>query len=697
MLEISNKITSNHLKRNAYLYIRQSTLKQIVENKESTKRQYALQERAKILGWSSEHIIIIDDDQGHSGANISDRKGFQYLVAEVGLCKAGIVLSLEVSRLARNSMEWHRLLEICALTETLILDEDGIYDPGCFNDRLLLGLKGTMSEAELHFIRARLRGGILNKARRGELKLPLPVGFVYDLDDKVALDPNKKVQDTIKSLFKTFERTGSAYLTVRHFCIDGIKFPRRPTYGPNKGEILWGQLTHCQVLNILHNPRYAGIFFYGRTRQIKQLDGGTITQALPKEQWHVFLPESHVNYITQKQFEKNKHQLLKNAHAYDRDQRKSPPREGPALLQGIVICGICGRRMTVRYHKRNGDLVPDYLCQNIGINYAKRICQCIPGANIDKTIDEIIIEKLTPLNLEIVLAVQQEIETHIDEIERLQKKQIEQAQYETDMARRRYMSVDPENRLVADSLETEWNRKLQTLNLVKEEYEQKRKNEQLIINEEQKQEILSLVKDFPKIWHDPKTPVRERKRMVMLLIEDVTLIKNKEIIVNIRFKGGALKTLNLPLPLSDFMARKTKPEIVRLINELLEDFTDDQIVDILNNKGLLTGNGILFTIGSIYRIRKTYNLKNRYIRLKEKGMITFKELVKLLDTNYYFLRKCGLMGLIRTYKYDKRLQNILYEPPSVDFISNIKKKGCHFISNNFKNLIKTTREVQYET
>jgi len=267
------KVTARHLKRQAYLYVRQSSLRQVLENTESTKRQYDLRGRAVALGWPAEQVSVIDADLGQSGASAADREGFQHLVTEVSLGRAGIVMGLEVSRLARNSTDWHRLLEICALTDTLILDEDGIYDPAHFNDRLLLGLKGTMSEAELHVLRARLRGGIVNKARRGELEIRLPIGFVYDTEGKVRLDPDERIRSAITHLFQTFRRCGSATATVKAFREQGLKFPRRIYVGPRKGEVLWGDLEHSRTRWVLQHPTYAGVFCFGRTRQRKHPDG----------------------------------------------------------------------------------------------------------------------------------------------------------------------------------------------------------------------------------------------------------------------------------------------------------------------------------------------------------------------------------------------------------------------------------------
>ncbi len=436
------KVNAGHLKRNAYLYVRQSTIRQVFENTESTQRQYALRQHAVALGWPLERIIVIDSDLGQSGATAVDREGFQKLVAEVGLGKAGIVLGLEVSRLARNCTDWHRLLEICALSDTLILDEDGVYDPSHFNDRLLLGLKGTMSEAELHVLRARLQGAILNKASRGELPCPLPVGFVYNAEKQPIRDPDKQVQESIQFFFQTFRRVGSACGVVKTFREKGLLFPRRLKKGPHKGDLVWGELPHSRTLHILHNPRYAGAFVYGRSRTRRKADGGWSYTRLPREQW-MLLQDAHPGYICWEQYEENLQRLRENAQANGADRRKSPPREGPALLQGVVVCGVCGNRMTVRYHTAQGRLAPDYVCQRAGIEHGLSICQRIVGDHIDKAVGQLLIETITPLALEVTLTVQQELQARLDEVDRLRKKQVERARYEADLAQRRYLHVDP--------------------------------------------------------------------------------------------------------------------------------------------------------------------------------------------------------------------------------------------------------------
>ena len=673
MFESHKKVTTEHLNRGAYLYIRQSTLKQVVENTESTQRQYALREKAIALGWPNDRITVIDSDLGQSGAQAADREGFQKLVAEVGLGNAGVVMGLEVSRLARNSTDWHRLLEICALTSTLILDEDGIYDPAHFNDRLLLGLKGTMSEAELHVLRARLRGGALNKAKRGELKIPLPVGFIYNSENRPILHPDKQIQESIHMLFKTFRESKSAWYTVKLFRDRGLKFPRQQRTGLCKGEIIWGSLTHSQTLRILKNPRYAGVYSYGRARHTKLLGGKWSSKNLPREQWHTLLPDSHEAYIPLEEYEQNQNQLKQNAQTYGKDRRKSPPREGPALLQGIAICGVCGRRMTLRYATRGpGDLYPIYVCQKSAVDSAERQCQCIPGASIDEAISELLITSMTPLALEVALNVQAQLHSRLEEADHLRKKRVTRAQYEADLARQRYMQVDPKNRLVADTLEADWNGKLRAVMEAQEEYEHQRAADIQVLTSEQKEIILSLSTDFPKLWNDRKTPDREKKRMVRLILEDVTLIRGDQISVNIRFKGGATKMLTLPLPLSAFMARKTRPDIVEEVDRLLEHHHDTEIVDILNDRGILTGNALPFTVVAIGRIRRTYQLKDHCTRLRAKGMLRRTEMLKLLDISDITLRRWKNKGLIKTHAYGNTVQTILYEPPTEDFPTDLK-------------------------
>ena len=665
MIDMNSKVTDSHLRRDAYLYIRQSTVRQVFENQESTKRQYALRERAIALGWSSEQLQVIDSDLGQSGASTADREGFQKLVADVGMGRAGIVLGLEVSRLARNNADWHRLLEICALSDTLILDEDGLYNPNDFNDRLLLGLKGTMSEAELHFIRARLRGGLLNKARRGELASPLPVGFIYDEQGRVQLDPDKQVRESIYLLFSTYRRTGSASATVKHFRKQGLPFPHRLRTGLQKGELAWGDLGHSRTLDLLHNPRYAGAFFYGRTRVIRHADGSFSRPEMPRDQWHALIPDAHDGYITWEEYEDNQWRLLASAQAHGMDRRKSPPREGPALLQGIVLCGVCGKRMSVQYRLREGRIISNYVCQRDGIEHGYPICQHIKGDKIDEAVGDLLLETITPLAMEAALAVQQELATRLEDGDRLRAQQVERMRYEADIARQRYMQVDPNNRLVAEALEADWNGKLRALRETQETCERRRSEDRIQVDEEVRSRVKALTADFPRLWNDPNTSDRDRKRIVRLLLEDVTLIKGEDITVHVRFKGGTITTLTLPAPKCAWEKYLTPPEVVKLIDELLAHHTDGQIARILNERGFRSGRDRQFNRHIVTRIREGYGLKSRYDHLREAGMLTTEEMAVRLGVCTYTIKNWRIAGLLLGHPFDDR-NRCLYDPPGSD-------------------------------
>jgi DNA invertase Pin-like site-specific DNA recombinase len=672
--EANSKVQAQHLKRNAYLYVRQSTLRQVFENVESTHRQYDLRGRAIALGWRADQVVVIDGDTGQSAEFSADREGFQRLVTEVSLGRAGIVMGLEVSRLARNSADWHRLLEICALAETLILDEDGVYDPAHFNDRLLLGLKGTMSEAELHVLRARLRGGLLNKARRGELEIRLPIGFVYDAEKRVRLDPDANVQESIRQFFRTFQRTGSATATVKAFRDQGLKFPRRIYQGPNKGDVAWHELDHSRALWLLHHPRYAGAFCFGRLRTRKRPDGRLVYKKLASEEWIAFIRDAHEGYISWDEFAQNKQRLRENARALGLEREKGPPREGPALLQGLAICAVCGERMTIRYRLRGARLTPEYLCQRHGINHAEAICQRIPGSSIDEAVGKLLVETVTPRTLEVALHVQKELESRAGEAERLRQREVERARYESELARRRYMRVDPDNRMVADSLEAEWNQTLRALAAAKDRYEKQRQADEARLSDEQRTAIIALAKDFPRLWNDPRTPQRERKRMARLLIADVTLLKGSELRAQVRFNGGATHTLALPLPKPAWRLRQTSSEVVSEIDRLLDDHTDAEIAKLLNHRGMTSGDGQRFTHTIVRHIRIRYELKSRFSRLRARGLLVLDEIAARLNVCSQTIQLWKRAGLLRVHRYDDK-GGCLFEPPGPDTPIKYKQQG----------------------
>ena len=613
-MESNTKVTASHLKRDALLYIRQSSMRQVVEHTESAARQYALKKRATGLGWTEQQVIIIDDDQGVSGASVAGRGGFQRLMTEVSMGRAGIVIGLEVSRLARNSADWHRLLEICALTDTLILDEEGIYHPSQFNDRLLLGLKGAMSEAELHIIKARLRGGVLNKAKRGELATQLPVGFTYDDQQRVIFDPDQQVQQAVRAVFDTFRRVGSAFGVVGAFREQGLQFPTHSSTRGKQAELQWGDLVHERVVRLLRNPRYAGAYFFGRTRYQKFPDSKRgRSSRLPREEWHTLIPDAHPGYITWQEHEENLRRLQENAVIHGVSQR-GPVREGLALLQGLMICGFCGGRMSVAYHQSKRGIEPDYVCP--GRSEADRAergyCYRVAGGGIDKAISDLLVATVSPLALEVALTVQQELQARWQEADRLRHMQVDCARYEVDLARRRFLRVDPDNRLVASSLEADWNQKLRKLAEAEQNYERQSLADQSQISNDQRTHVLALATDFKRLWNDPKTPVRERKRMARLLIEDVTVRKEEQLLLQIRFRGGKTTTLTIPRPLNYCQARKQNPDLISEMDRLLDDYNYEDVARILNEQGFKTGGGLPLTALAVSYIRIGYELKSRF-------------------------------------------------------------------------------------
>jgi DNA invertase Pin-like site-specific DNA recombinase len=659
----ASKVTAAHLSRTALLYVRQSSLKQVIHNTESAIRQYDLRGKAIALGWAADQVTVIDIDQGHSGASAADREGFQHLVAEVSLGRAGIVLGLECSRLARNSADWHQLLELCGMTGTLICDEDGLYDPRNFNDRLLLGLKGALSEAELHFIRARLRGGIISKARRGELITPLPVGLAYDAAGHVTLDPDTAVQGALRRLFTTFEATGSASACVKAFNTAQLTFPWRHRAGPRKGELDWKPLQHHVVLRVLHNPRYAGAFTYGRRRDQKLPGGKTVITLLPRGEWIAFIPGAHPGYITMDQYEANLATMTANAAAHGPDRAAGPAREGPALLQGIIICGRCGGRMTIRYHTRAGQQTPTYVCQRDGIANGHPPCTVIPGHTLDQQISEFLISQLTPLAAEAALTVSAELEHRAAEADTLRAAHVERARYHADLARRRYLTVDPANRLVAETLEADWNTALRALNDAQATYDKARQQQPGQLTEEQKARIRQLVTNLPGIWNDPATPARERKRIARLLLTDVTVTRTSDTITaHIRLAGGQHHTLTLPAPRPGWAIRQTPPQVIAAIDELLDHHTHADIAAILNQRGLTSGEGRPFHPLIIRNIRDDYQLRSRQQRLRDAGMLTLTQIAAQLGVSTGTIKIWHHAGLLTAHPYNDKGQ-CLYPPP----------------------------------
>ena len=650
--EGSSKITSGHLTRDAFLYVRQSTLHQVIKNTESTQRQYALRQRAVALGWPLERVHVIDCDLGLSGASAKDRAGFQQLVGEVGLGHAGVVLGLEVSRLARNSTDWHRLLELCAMSNTLILDEDGLYDPNDFNDRLLLGLKGTMSEAELHFLRARMRGGILSKAKRGELKVPIPVGFVYDEQSRVHIDPDVQVRQCIELLFATYRRTGSALATVKHFKNNLLDFPRRLHKGFRKGEVVWGKLQHQRVLQILHNPRYAGAYFFGRTRTIMTPNGKT--QAGPtrdRSKWLTLIQGAHAGYISWEEFEDTQKRLAGAANSRGVDRRHGPPGSGCALLQGACVCGVCGRRMSVRYKVLRGHQVPVYVCQRDLVDNGDRICQSIPGSVIDEALVRLLFETMSPVNLELALAVQQEIVQRRSEVMQIRAQAVERARYEADLARQRFLRVDPNNRLVASTLESDWNEAMRRVQLAADALDEHQQKDATEVDAATRNRIASLTTDFPSVWQAENTTDQDRKRMFRLVIQDVTLTQTgKTVRMQVRFCAGAERELSATQFQPLWRAWLTRTELLAEISAMLMTHTDDEVIQMLNTRGERAGDGQLFGPKTLQRLRGHNLIPTRTMLMKQHSWFSARAMAQKLAVTYGTIVVWGQAGLLDVFR-----------------------------------------------
>jgi DNA invertase Pin-like site-specific DNA recombinase len=644
----AHKVTVDHLRRDAFLYVRQSSLRQVLENTESTQRQYALRDRAVALGWSLERVHTIDNDLGISGAAAQNRDGFQHLVSQVAMGRAGIVLGLEVSRLARNNADWHRLLELAALSHTLILDEDGVYDPAHFNDRLLLGLKGAMSEAELHILKARLQGGMRNKARRGELELPLPVGLVYTPNGAVALDPDAQIRGALEFLFETYRQTGAASAVVRRFVQDGVSFPRRLQRGLGKGDVLWGGIDHRRVTEVLHNPRYAGAFVYGRRRTSYDANLHTHLLEVPREQWHTLIREAHPGYISWDEFERNQVTLRQNSVSFGVASRGSMPREGVGLLQGRILCGRCGARMRTRYQQTRGGPVANYQCLEASVRRAAKACQSVQGRTLDAAISELLLAKVAPAALEVAVQVHDEIAARIEQADVLRGKQLERARYEADLARRRYLKVDPDNRLVADALEADWNDRLRQISALQQAHDAQRKADSITLDAQARERITALARDFPRVWNDPRTAAVERKRMLALLIEDVTITAEPDhITAGIRWRGGQVTTIQVARTMPIAAVRRTTREVIAAIDSLLESCSDAETARRLNDMGYGNWRHEPFTYRKVRRLRRQHHLSSRIERLRARGFLAAKALSKQLGVCIATVHDWGGRGLLQ--------------------------------------------------
>jgi DNA invertase Pin-like site-specific DNA recombinase/predicted DNA-binding transcriptional regulator AlpA len=605
------KINAAHLRRAAYVYLRQSSPAQIENNRESTTRQYALAAKASEFGWPSEQVIVIDEDLGLTGSGVVQRNGFARLTAEVALGHVGLVLGLEVSRLARNNADWYRLLDLCGLTDTLIGDADGIYHPALFNDRLLLGLKGTMSEAELHILRARLLGGIRNKAARGELRRGLPVGFVWGGEDgEVRFHPDEAVASAVHSVFARFAEFGSVRRVWLWFRAEGLSFPLQTHYG---AAIRWIDPSYTAIYHVLTNPVYAGAYAYGKTRREITLDATgrhmKRLRKLPRSEWSVLIPEHHEGFIDWKTYEANRERIAANTHPRPH-QSGGAVREGSALLQGLATCGHCGRRLRTHYTGRTAS--PGYHCAGKTIVASRGVyCLNAGAVQIDTAVARAVLAALAPVGLEAALTAAERLEADHDGALAQWRLAVERASYQAQRAERRYMAVDPENRLVARGLEAEWEQCLRELEKAKAELARRERERPRTLSAEERSRLLSLGADLQTVWQAPTTAPRDQKELLRALLEEVIITTHRaeqRAHLTLRWRGGTLTELDLDLPRLRPTIVRTDEDTIALVRRLAALYPDTVIAGILNRQERKSAHGHRFTANNVGNLRRHWNI-----------------------------------------------------------------------------------------
>jgi excisionase family DNA binding protein len=629
-------VGSDHLGRAAFVYIRQSSLAQVENNTESTRRQYALVDKAVSLGWPPASVSVVDDDLGLSGAQAVGRFGFAHMATEIAMGRVGIVLCLEVSRLARNNADWYRLLDLCALTRTLIADTDGLYHPGDFNDRLVLGLKGTMSEAELHILRARLDGGIRHKAARGERRRGVPTGFVWgEADGEILFHPDEAVVNAIRTVFERFAETGSARRVWLWFRSNRLLFPLQDTRSLGR-EVRWVVPTYHAIHGVLIHPCYAGAYTYGRTRFERYIDDqGNMrsrSRRLPRDEWAVLIRDHHLGFIDWETFEANRMRIDTNtrpkAHQVAEPAGNPTPgqpdpwatrplgnptpgqpgqavREGPALLQGLAVCGLCGRRLRTHYRGRNAR--PGYHCPGKSIVEGRgQYCLNVGGCQIDAAVADAFLTALQPAGMEAALIAAEHLEASHDAALDQWRLEVERRRYEASLAERRYHAVDPDNRLVARGLEAQWELRLRELGQAEAELERRQRQKPRGLSDIERQGLLALGRDIRQAWSAPTTTDRDRKELLRTLLEDVTIVvewAEYRARLAVRWRSGEITRLEVALPRSNPPTRRTDDETIDIIRRLAVHHADGVIAGILNRQGRRTASGDRFTAGHVQALR----------------------------------------------------------------------------------------------
>ena len=572
---LGSKVDDRHLERLAVVYVRQSTRQQVADHGESTRLQYGLVERAVGLGWPTSRVLVIDEDLGKSGVSAAGRVGFQRLVTELTMGHVGLVLGIEMSRLARSGADWYQLLELCALAGALLADADGVYDPVEFNDRLLLGLKGTMSEAELHLLKQRMLAGKQAKARRGELAIGLPIGYVRRPSGEAVLDPDEQVQTVVRLIFAKFAELGTLHGVLRWLVDHDVELGMRLHAGPDKGELVWRRPNRMTLQNILHSPVYAGIYAYGRRRvdPRRQLPGRPCTGRVvrPPDQWLVAIPGVLPAYITVKQYQANLARLAANAA---RAETPGVVRAGSALLSGLARCGRCGRRMTVRYHLRAQTTQHEYVCARQQTDYgAGQRCQALAGACVDALVTQQVLAALAPAAVEVSLQAAEQVTAERAELERIWQQRLERAQVAADRARRCYRLAEPENRLVVRQLEADWEAALAAQQRLREDYDRFTHTRPQPLTLAQQRAIVALAGDIKGLWAAPTTTDADRKQIIRTLVEQVTITvagTSEQVTVTIGWAGGHTTRGQTIRPVARLAQLSSYPQLVERVRQLAE-------------------------------------------------------------------------------------------------------------------------------
>jgi excisionase family DNA binding protein len=599
----SGKITSAHRDRLAVIYLRQSSMAQVREHTESTMRQYGLAEEAVRLGWARPDVLVIDTDLGVSGRWGVVREGFTELVRRVCTGEVGAIFGIEISRLARSSAEVARLMEFAAITETLLIDADGVYDPGDVNDRMLLGLKGTMGEVELHVMAQRLRASKRAAAARGELRTPLPVGYVHDELGEVIVDPDAEVQAAICDLFAGFAACGSAYGVVAAFA--DRRFPLRAYGGAWAGQLRWGALTHARVLGVLRNPCYAGAYVHGRYASRRRVDpDGTVHTGLverPRAEWPVLIVEHHEGYIGWADYLANEAALAANRT----NAGARPPREGSALCQGIICCGSCGKPMRTNYHT---DQRPSYECSARADRLTTPTCRSIAASTVDSAVAERLLEALNPNEIALALAAADEVADRHQRVGRAAELAVDRARYEADRAERAFHAVEPENRLVASTLETRWETKLAALAEAEQALDAARHTLPPLPG---RSELEKLAAGLPGLWHASTTSNKDRKRLLRTLIADITLLPEPDRAkarIGIRWRTGATDEITVTRVVHPGTTQRSPSPAVAMVTRLGPTTPTAELAELLNAAGLTTGTGAPFDVKAVQWIRHAYHV-----------------------------------------------------------------------------------------